>query len=80
MRSETDWHRLRTETNDPPPDDEDDFAIDWDSARVEPPLIKEKISLRVDADVLEFFRAQGGGYQTRMNAVLRAYMKARKSA
>jgi len=34
---------------------------------------KASISLRVDADVLEWFKAQGAGYQTRMNAVLRAF-------
>jgi uncharacterized protein (DUF4415 family) len=34
---------------------------------------KAAISLRVDADVLEWFRAQGPGYQTRINAVLRAF-------
>ena len=34
---------------------------------------KASISLRVDADVLEWFRAQGPGYQTRINAVLRAF-------
>lgn len=37
---------------------------------------KAAISLRLDADVLDWFRAQGAGYQTRMNAVLRAYMEA----
>jgi uncharacterized protein (DUF4415 family) len=37
---------------------------------------KAAISLRLDADVLDWFRAQGGGYQTRINAVLRAYMEA----
>lgn len=34
---------------------------------------KASISLRVDMDVLEWFKAQGPGYQTRINAVLRAY-------
>ena len=34
---------------------------------------KAAISLRLDADVLEWFKAQGPGYQTRINAVLRAY-------
>jgi uncharacterized protein (DUF4415 family) len=34
---------------------------------------KAAISLRVDADVLEWFKAQGPGYQTRINAILRAY-------
>jgi uncharacterized protein (DUF4415 family) len=39
---------------------------------------KKSVHLRVDADVLEWFRAQGKGYLTRMNAVLRSYMEARK--
>ena len=37
---------------------------------------KASISLRVDADVLEWFKAKGAGYQTRMNAVLRAFKEA----
>jgi len=37
---------------------------------------KAAISLRLDADVLEWFKAQGPGYQTRINAVLRAYREA----
>ena len=37
---------------------------------------KSSISLRVDADVLEWFKAQGDGYQTRMNAVLKAFRDA----
>jgi uncharacterized protein (DUF4415 family) len=37
---------------------------------------KASISLRIDADVLEWFKAQGPGYQTRMNAVLRAFKDA----
>ncbi|MFZ2508069.1 MAG: BrnA antitoxin family protein [Steroidobacteraceae bacterium] len=37
---------------------------------------KAAISLRLDADVLDWFRAQGAGYQTRINAVLRAYKEA----
>jgi uncharacterized protein (DUF4415 family) len=39
------------------------------------PVGKQPISLRVDEDVLEYFRSLGPGYQTRMNAVLRSYMK-----
>lgn len=38
--------------------------------------LKEQIALRVDADVLEWYRAQGQGWQTRMNAVLKAYRDA----
>ena len=37
---------------------------------------KTSIALRVDADVLEWFKSQGPGYQTRMNAVLRAFKDA----
>lgn len=40
---------------------------------------KIPISLRVDPDVLEFFKQDGGGYQSRMNAVLRAYMLGAKA-
>lgn len=39
------------------------------------PAKKVPISFRVDPDVLEFFRAAGAGYQSRMNAVLRGYMR-----
>ncbi len=42
--------------------------------KVVPP--KASISLRIDADVLEWFRANGAGYQSRMNAVLRAFKEA----
>lgn len=48
----------------------------WNEAVVVIPPKKEPISLRIDGDVLAWFRAQGAGYQTRMNAVLRAYMTA----
>jgi uncharacterized protein (DUF4415 family) len=41
---------------------------------------KEQITLRLDADVLAWFRAQGKGYQTQINALLRTYMDAHTSA
>lgn len=45
----------------------------WRNARiVMPKPAKEAISLRVDQDILAWFRAQGRGYQSRMTAVLRA--------
>ena len=46
----------------------------WAKGRVRDPRPKEQIALRVDVDLLEWFKAQGPGYQTRMNAVLRMYM------
>ena len=42
--------------------------------KVVPP--KESVSLRIDADVLDWFRSSGSGYQTRINAVLRAFKEA----
>jgi uncharacterized protein (DUF4415 family) len=49
---------------------------DWfKTARVIEPAIKEAISIRVDKDVLDFFRATSERYQTKINAVLRAYME-----
>jgi uncharacterized protein (DUF4415 family) len=41
---------------------------------------KTLLSLRVDSDVVEWFRAQGRGYQSRMNALLRAYMDAHRQS
>jgi uncharacterized protein (DUF4415 family) len=43
---------------------------------LKPAKSKTSISLRLDADVLEWFKAQGQGYQTRINAVLRAFKDA----
>ncbi|SDG21177.1 BrnA antitoxin family protein [Pelagibacterium luteolum] len=47
----------------------------WKTAVLKEPLAKKSISLRVDRDVLDWYKAQGEGYQTRMNAVLRSYME-----
>jgi uncharacterized protein (DUF4415 family) len=56
--------------------DEAGMTIDWDRAMVELPQPKEVLNMRVDRHVLDFFRKTGRGYQTRINAVLRAYVKA----
>ena len=51
----------------------------WASARVlMPPPGKESVHLRLDADVLDWFREQGKGHLTRMNAVLRSFMEAHR--
>ncbi len=39
------------------------------------PRSKKQLTLRLDSDVLEWFKLQGRGYQTRINALLRAYME-----
>lgn len=41
---------------------------------LKPALPKEQVTLRIDTDVLQWFRARGSGYQTQINALLRAYM------
>lgn len=81
-RGETDTARLEALTDD---DIERAVAEDPDAAplldkewfetaeRIMPPA-KTPVSLRLDRDVLEWFKAQGKGYQSRINAVLRAYM------
>jgi uncharacterized protein (DUF4415 family) len=51
----------------------DDF---WSEATVVSPVPKQPISLRVDRDVLAWFKAQGPRYQSRINAVLRSYVAA----
>jgi uncharacterized protein (DUF4415 family) len=83
-KGKTDWEKLRNTTdaeieaqiaNDP------DWSDDWnwgDAVLVIPPK-KKAISIRVDEDVLDYFKTDGDGYQRRMNAVLRSYMQQKKS-
>jgi uncharacterized protein (DUF4415 family) len=54
--------------------------VDWTTAVSGLPLPKEPIKLRIDSDVLSWFRATGRGYQTRMNNVLRAFVESRRSS
>jgi uncharacterized protein (DUF4415 family) len=78
----TDWHRLRAMTDsaahraaqydsDNPPADAAWLA----AGHLEVPARKRPISLRVDTDVLEWFKTSGPLYQTRMNDVLKAYVE-----
>ncbi|MGD0512821.1 MAG: BrnA antitoxin family protein [Terriglobales bacterium] len=78
-RSKTDWKRI-----DALRDADIDFSEipelgpDFFARAIIWPGPKKQITLRVDPDVLTFFRKQGRGYQTVMNAVLRKYMETRK--
>ena len=83
--SQTDWKRVKdmteAEIEVAAASDEDAQPTDeefWANAEVVMPQPKRAISLRVDSDVLEWFKSHGSGYQTRMNAVLRAYMEAQQ--
>ena len=51
----------------------------WKEAKELMPENKRPVFLRLDGDVLQWFRGQGRGYQTRINAILRAYMKTHDS-
>jgi uncharacterized protein (DUF4415 family) len=53
--------------------------VDWSKAELVIPTKKQAISIRVDQDVLDFFKQQGTGYQRRMNAVLRSYMQQKRT-
>jgi uncharacterized protein (DUF4415 family) len=57
--------------------DPDDAMEDVGWATTELPMPKRKVhtNLRIDADVLAYFREQGRGYQTKINAVLRSYVE-----
>ena len=79
-KGETDWEWLAKQDAagvEPEPDPEEG-EVDWSQARVVMPPPKQIISVRIDRDVLAFFKSQGRGYQTRMNAVLRSYMEAKQ--
>jgi len=87
LEDESDWERVEALTDE---DIELAIADDPDAAPVldeafwrnaeilDPRHEKSTITMRVDDDVLDFFKRGGPGYQSRMNAVLRAYVYARR--
>lgn len=50
----------------------------WEEAELQMPQPKKPVSIRLDADVLEWLKSKGSGYQTRINAILRVVMNADK--
>ena len=81
MQSKTDWSRLRSKESAAPTDEHPEASVRHIVRGVvrrglKPLPRKASISLRVDQDVLEWFKQQGPGYQTRINAVLRAFRDA----
>jgi uncharacterized protein (DUF4415 family) len=79
----TDWERLRTmsdaeirEAIESDPDIQPTDEEFWKETRVAYPRPKEVVTIRLDADLLEWFRKEKG-YQTKINAILRAYMNAK---
>lgn len=51
----------------------------WANARVSFPGGKERLTVRFDEDMVQWFRGQGRGYQTKMNAVLRSFYEAHRN-
>jgi len=84
LKDETDYARLDAMTDDEiaravaEDPDATPLDVDWAKARVVLPPGKENVTLRVDRDVLAWFRARGKGFHTRINAVLRASMEAHR--
>jgi uncharacterized protein (DUF4415 family) len=77
----TDFERLRAQR-----DAEIDFSdipklgkSFWKTARLVMPEPKDRLTIRVDHDVVEWLKKNGPGYQTRINAILRSYMEATSS-
>jgi uncharacterized protein (DUF4415 family) len=84
-RGKTDWEYLDKVTDAEieaamarDPEWADFKDIDWSEAVLVIPPKKKAISIRIDQDVLDFFKDQGSGYQRRMNAVLRSYVDAKR--
>ena len=81
---DTDWARVDALTDEEieraiaeNPDSAPILDADWfRNAELVIPTAKVATSMRVDGDVMDWFKGQGRGWQTRMNAVLRAYAKA----
>ncbi|MFM7008553.1 MAG: BrnA antitoxin family protein [Betaproteobacteria bacterium] len=70
-KGQTDWAKV-----DADPLTEAEDAFDWAKAVVVERPRKASLTIRLDEDVLAYFRGTGAGYQTRINAVLRAWVKA----
>jgi uncharacterized protein (DUF4415 family) len=84
-KSQTDWTRIDAMTDDDidysdiPPLTPEMFANVVVRKGFKPVPAKKQLTLRIDQDVIEFFRTQGQGYQTRINQLLRAYMEAHQA-
>jgi uncharacterized protein (DUF4415 family) len=79
----TNWERvdaLTEEELEAAIDHEEEGEFDWDTVYVGmPPVVaKKQLTLRLDADIVAWFREKGPGYQTRMNQVLRAWVDAQR--
>jgi len=59
-------------------EEERDLKIDWTKATLVMPQRKQSVHLRLEKEVIDFFKSQGKGHLVRMQAVLKAYVEAHK--
>jgi uncharacterized protein (DUF4415 family) len=52
----------------------------WKAAKLTMPITKDRVTIRLDHDLVEWFKMNGSGYQTRINAILRSFMNAQSGA
>ena len=84
-RSETDWKRVDAlsdkdiDKSDVPEVSPEMFARGLVRRGLKPTSRKQQLTIRVDGDVLDWYKRQGQGYQTKINSLLRAYMDAHKA-
>ena len=76
--SRADLDRMPERTRTEPPEGPELGADFWKNAKLVMPEGKRSVHLRLDAEVFDWFKAQGKGHLTRMNAVLRSYYEAHK--
>ena len=80
-KSETDWNRVSSmkdediDFSDLPEATPEMFARGIIRRGLKPVVRKKQLTLRMDSDVIEWFKKQGRGYQTKINSLLRAYME-----
>ena len=75
-KAKSDWRRaakLPAPDGRNPDDAIEPVRMDWVTATLPAAAHKEKTSLRLDSDVIRWFRSQGRGFQTKINAILRHY-------
>lgn len=79
-KSGTDWEKLsKMEDHDIDYSDSPELNESFfENATIRMPEPKKAVNIRLDNDVLEWYKKQGTGYQTRMNAVLRMYMMTKR--
>jgi uncharacterized protein (DUF4415 family) len=84
-QTRTDWHRVDAQTDEElerliaEDEDERGMQADWTRAKLVLPQAKKSIHLRLEKEIIDFFKSKGKGHISRMQAVLKAYVDAHRS-